>query len=222
VEENHKPFYQEGVIVIQAIFDDVFDEALGFRVSSKYGGGHGTTEENNTLLLSVMRATRSSSMRFTEPQGRTEELPVPPRRSTRSSAPPPYTLWYSAYGFIIMMEEEEEKLTHLEKRLVANVDFDDQALNLLGFSTDIYYMLGHLGWVQFSNGVSTNTHKEFALKILMTMAPILDEGVPSLSFRLEGIQQVIPYEHIRELLGFQKGAPEKVDVSQAYWTVFGI
>jgi hypothetical protein len=35
----------------------------------------------------------------------------------------------------------------------------------------------------------------------MTMAPILDEGVPSLSFRLEGIQQVVPYEQIRELLG---------------------
>jgi hypothetical protein len=31
--------------------------------------------------------------------------------------------------------------------------------------------------VQFSNGVSANTHKEFALEILMTMAPILDEGV---------------------------------------------
>jgi hypothetical protein len=46
------------------------------------------------------------------------------------------------------------------------------------------------------------------------MAPILDEGVPSLSFRLEGIQQVVPYEHIRELLGFQKGAPEKVDVPE--------
>jgi hypothetical protein len=28
--------------------------------------------------------------------------------------------------------------------------------------------------------VSANTHKEFALKILMIMAPILDEGVPSL------------------------------------------
>jgi hypothetical protein len=90
-----------------------------------------------------------------------------------------------------MTEEEEKKLTRLEKRLVANVDFNDQALNILGFDTDIYYMLGHLGWVQFSNGVSANTHKEFALEILMTMAPILDEGVPSLSFRLEGIQQVI-------------------------------
>jgi hypothetical protein len=111
-------------------------------------------------------------------------------------------------------EEEEKKLSHLEKRLVANVDFDNQALNSFGFGTNIYYMLGHLGWVQFSNGVSANTHKEFALEILMTMAPILDEGVPSLSFRLEIIQQVVPYENIRELLGFQKGAPEKVDVSE--------
>jgi hypothetical protein len=95
---------------------------------------------------------------------------------------------------------------------VANVDFDDQALNYLGFGTDIYYMLGHLGWLQFSNGVSTDTRKEFALEILMTIAPILDDGVQSLSFRLEGIQQVVPYEYVRELLGFQKGAPEKVDV----------
>jgi hypothetical protein len=112
-----------------------------------------------------------------------------------------------------LSEEEEKKLSHLEKRLVANVDFDDQELNYLGFTTDIYYMLGHLGWVQFSNGVSANTHKEFALEILMTMAPILDEGVQCLSFRLEGIQQVVPYEYVRELFGFQKGAPEKVDVS---------
>jgi hypothetical protein len=111
-----------------------------------------------------------------------------------------------------MSKEEEKKLSCLEKSLVANVDFDDQALNSLGFGTDIYYMLGHLGWVQFSNGVSANTHKEFSLEILMTMVPILDEGVSSLSFRLEGIQQVVPYENIRELLCFQKGAPEKVDV----------
>jgi hypothetical protein len=47
----------------------------------------------------------------------------------------------------------------------------------------------------------------------MTIAPILDDGVQSLSFRLEGIQQVVPYEYVRELLVFQKGAPEKVDVS---------
>jgi hypothetical protein len=110
------------------------------------------------------------------------------------------------------MEEEEEKLTRLEKRLVANVDLDDQDLQVLGFHMDIYYMLGHLGWVQFSNGVSENTHKEFALEILMTMAPILHEGVPSISFHFKKDEQVVPYEYIRELLGFQKGAPEQVDV----------
>jgi hypothetical protein len=121
-----------------------------------------------------------------------------------------------------MSEEEEKKLSRLEKRLVANVDFNDQALNSLCFGMHIYYMLGHLGWVQFSNGVSENIHKEFALEVLMTMAPILDEGVPSLSFWLEGIQQLVPYEHIRELLGFQKGAPKKVDVPKACWMDFGI
>jgi hypothetical protein len=151
-------------------------------------------------------------MRFTEPQGHMEEPPVPPRRSTRSTAPPPYTPIYSSYGFIILSSSEEERLSRLEKRLVPNVEFDDQALFTMGFGTDIYYMLGHLGWVQFSNGVSADTHKEFALEILMIIAPILDDGVQSLSFRLEGVQQVVLYEHVRELLGFHEGAPEKVDV----------
>jgi hypothetical protein len=31
---------------------------------------------------------------------------------------------------------------------------------------------------------------------------------------LEGIEQVVPYEYIRELLGFQKGAPEQVYVHE--------
>jgi hypothetical protein len=77
---------------------------------------------NDTLLLDGMRATRSSSMRFTESQGRTEDLPVPPRHSIRSSAPPPYAPWYFEYEFIIMTEEEEKNLARLEKRLAANVD----------------------------------------------------------------------------------------------------
>jgi hypothetical protein len=61
------------------------------------------------------------------------------------------------------------------------------------------------------------------LEILMTMAPILDEGVPSLSFRLDGVQQVVPYEYIRELLGFQKGALKQVDVHggtlEGFWSM---
>jgi hypothetical protein len=72
---------------------------------------------NDTLLLGGMRATRSSSMRFTEPHGCTEEPPVRPHCSTRSSAPPPHSPWYSN-GFIITTEEEEEeeeeKLARLE------------------------------------------------------------------------------------------------------------
>jgi hypothetical protein len=43
------------------------------------------------------------------------------------------------------MTDEEKKLSHLEKRLVANVNFDDQALHILGFGTDIYYVSGYLG-----------------------------------------------------------------------------
>jgi hypothetical protein len=114
---------------------------------------------------------------------------------------------------VFIIKTEEEKLTRLEKRLVANVDFDNQALQVLGFHTDIYYLLGNLGWVQFSNGVSVNTYKELVLEILMTMTPILDEGVTGLSFCLEGDEQVVPYEYnffyntyeyIRELLGFQR------------------
>jgi hypothetical protein len=76
--------------------------------------------------------------------------------------------------------------------------------------------------VQFFNGVSANTHKEFALEILMTMAHILDEGVPSLSFHLEGVEQVVPYYYIWELLGFQKGAPEQVVCKKTHWKVFGV
>jgi hypothetical protein len=46
VEENHKSFHQEeGVVIVQAIFDDVFGEALGFRVPSKHGGGDDTAEK---------------------------------------------------------------------------------------------------------------------------------------------------------------------------------
>jgi hypothetical protein len=55
------------------------------------------------------------------------------------------------------------------------------------------------------------------------MEHILDEGVPSLSFRLDGVEQVDPYEYIWELLGFQKGAPEQVYVHEAtlegFWSV---
>jgi hypothetical protein len=64
-------------------------------------------------------------------------------RTYRGAARPTSSLdtiirsWYSD-GFITMMKEEEKKLARLKKRLVANVDFDDQALHILGFGTNIY------------------------------------------------------------------------------------
>jgi hypothetical protein len=53
----------------------------------------------------------------------------------------------------------------------------------------------------------------FALEILMTTAHILDEGVLSLSFRLEEFNKWFPM-YIRELLDFQKGASEQVYVHE--------
>jgi hypothetical protein len=46
MDESYKPFLQEEkIIVVQAIIDNLFEEAFGFRVSSEYGGGHSTAEE---------------------------------------------------------------------------------------------------------------------------------------------------------------------------------
>jgi hypothetical protein len=46
MEGNYKSFHQEeGIIVVQAIINNLFEEALGLRVSLEYGGGHDTTEE---------------------------------------------------------------------------------------------------------------------------------------------------------------------------------
>jgi hypothetical protein len=75
-------------------------------------------------------------------------------------------------------------------------------------------------WVQFSNGVSVNTHKEFALEILMTMAHILDEGVPSLSIRSEGVEQVVPYDILENCLVFKREPQNKCMCMKAHWKVF--
>jgi hypothetical protein len=46
MEKNYKSFHQEeGIIVVQAFIDNLFEEALGFGVSSENEGGHDTTEE---------------------------------------------------------------------------------------------------------------------------------------------------------------------------------
>jgi hypothetical protein len=46
LEENYKSLHQgQGIIVVQDIIDNFFKEALGFRDSSEYGGGHGSAKE---------------------------------------------------------------------------------------------------------------------------------------------------------------------------------
>jgi hypothetical protein len=49
---------------------------------------------------------------------------------------------------------------------VANVYFDDQALQVLGFQANIYHLLGNLGWVQFSNGLGQTPTRSWPCKFL--------------------------------------------------------
>jgi hypothetical protein len=44
----------------------------------------------------------------------------------------------------------------------------------------------------------------------MTLAPVINEGVSCLSFRLEDEKQLIPYGYIGELLGYKKEARSKL------------
>jgi hypothetical protein len=100
------------------------------------------------------------------------------------------------YGFTIKSMEEEERLQHLEGRLTPNVDSDDDALQTLGFYSDIYPSLENLGWRQFSDGVPEHTQTVFVMEMLMTMKPIMNkiyinigEEVPCLSFRLSRLRE---------------------------------
>ena len=46
------------------------------------------------------------------------------------------------------------------------------------------------------------------------MAPVINEGVSFLSFRLEDKEQLVPYGYIGELLGYKKEAPKQVDIQE--------
>jgi hypothetical protein len=59
-------------------------------------------------------------------------------------------------------------------------------------------------------GVGVNTHKELDLEVLMTLAPVINEGVLCLSLRLEDEEQLVPYGYIRELLSYKKEARSKL------------
>jgi hypothetical protein len=55
-----------------------------------------------------------------------------------------------------------------------------------------------------------NTHKELDSEVLMTLAPVINEGVSCLSFRLKDEEQLVPYIYIGELLGYKKEARSKL------------
>jgi hypothetical protein len=59
-------------------------------------------------------------------------------------------------------------------------------------------------------GVGANTHKELDSEVLMTLAPVINEGVSCLSFRLEDEKQLVPYGYIGELLGYKMEARSKL------------
>jgi hypothetical protein len=67
--------------------------------------------------------------------------------------------------------------------------------------------------VQFSNGVSANTHKGFALEILMKECRVF-------SFRLEGVEQVVPYV-LGSYLVLKREPWNKCMCMEAHWKVFG-
>jgi hypothetical protein len=58
-------------------------------------------------------------------------------------------------------------------------------------------------------GVGANTHKELDSEVLMSLAPVINEGVSCLSFRLEEEKQLVPYGYIGELFGYKKEARSK-------------
>jgi hypothetical protein len=59
-------------------------------------------------------------------------------------------------------------------------------------------------------GVGVNTHKELDSKVLMTFAPVINEGVSCLSFHIEDEKQLVPYGYIGELFGYKKEAWSKL------------
>ena len=165
-------------------------------------------------------------MRFSEPHGCGGAPPLPPRRTTRSTAPPPYTPKISEYGFTILSKEEEARLKHLRGRLRPNHDFDDDALNTLGFYNDIYHLLENLGWNLFSDGVQVHVYEDFAMEMLMTMKMttriIEEEEKNCIEFRAKDEEKYITFEDVENLLGFRPDAPEEVQlVQEMSMTSFG-
>jgi hypothetical protein len=104
-------------------------------------------------------------------------------------------------------EEEAERRVRLEKRLEPNVDFDD-ALQVLDSTRVSNLEQPWMGAILY--GVGANTHKELDSEVLMTLAPVISEGVSCLSFHLEDEEQLVLCGYIGELLSYKKEARSKL------------
>jgi hypothetical protein len=93
------------------------------------------------------------------------------------------------------------------KRFEPNVDFDD-AVQVLDSTRISNLEQPLMGVILYGFGV--NTHKELDSEVLMTLAPVINEGVSCLSFRLEDEEQLVSYGYIGELLGYKKEAWSKL------------
>jgi hypothetical protein len=78
------------------------------------------------------------------------------------------------------MKTEEERRVRVEKRLEPNVDFDD-ALQVLDSTRISNLEQPWMGVILY--GVGVNTHKELDSEVLMTLAPVINEGVSCPSSR---------------------------------------
>jgi hypothetical protein len=105
-------------------------------------------------------------------------------------------------------EENEERRVRLEKRLETNVDFNDNNLQVLDSTRISNLEQPCMGAILY--GVGANTHKELDSEVLMILAPVINEGLSCLSFRLEDEEQLVPYQYIGELLGHKKEAWSKL------------
>jgi hypothetical protein len=200
VEDSHQCLPQEDTIIEGTIIE-VFEDALGLRVSPKHRGRCGITKEQHAeeytkLVRAVHRTART--------HGRGARSTMMLSSFIRST-----TIHSEVSNGCIMKteEEEEERRVHLEKRLEPNVDLDD-ALQVLDSTRISNLEQPWIGAILY--GVGVNTHKELDLEVLMTLASVINEGVSCLSFRLEDEEQLVPFGYNGELLGYKKEARSKL------------
>lgn len=167
---------------------------------ARMAGGKGKRKQSSTSVLAVTPLQEHRGGEKSAPKARKVAQEDMGKKST--------------YGFTITSEEEEERLENIEGRIVANYDFDDDFLHKIGFHSDMYKLLGNIGWVQFALNGPVSVRKDVVVEMFVTMKKVMrcneegDAQIPWLSFRIKDEEKMITFEGITELLGFNPQAPE--------------